>query len=143
MPEVGIDFVGHGGEQIMMKFSSELNSSKPRRGSFFVTGTPLLGSTSHLNARSPASISPQESGITMCPPREKCFETKVCDADGNPIVAYHGTTKSFERFLADYPLSVGLHFGSCEQANFRVRGRNTPVFFWIFKYPLIARISWK
>ena len=45
MSEVGVSYVGHGGEQIIMNFSSELTSSKPRRGGFFVTGTPSRAGT--------------------------------------------------------------------------------------------------
>lgn len=46
--EVGVNYVGHGGEQITMSFSSELTSSKARRGGFFVTGTPVSASTTSL-----------------------------------------------------------------------------------------------
>lgn len=58
----------------------------------------------------------------MCPPPKAVVGTKVCDADGCPLVVYHGTTACFERFSAEYLLSTGLHFGCPEQANFRVLG---------------------
>ena len=41
MTEVGVNYVGHGGKQITMNFSSELTSGKARRGGFFVTGTRI------------------------------------------------------------------------------------------------------
>jgi hypothetical protein len=65
----------------------------------------------------------------MFPPPKEVFGTKVCDADGNPLVVYHGTTASFERFSIDYLLSAGLHFGCCEQANYRIFGlKNARIF---------------
>ena len=41
-------------------------------------------------------------------------DSKVVDADGNPMVVYHGTTADFDEFQRT--MDVGPHFGTAEQA---------------------------
>ena len=60
----------------------------------------------------------------MITPPNEVLGTKVCDDHGHPLVVYHGTTISFDRFSMEYLLSVGLHFGCREQANWRIKDRD-------------------
>jgi 2'-5' RNA ligase len=49
-------------------------------------------------------------------------ESKVVDADGNPLLMYHGTNEAIERFSRD-KVVAGFHFGTTAQANMRVAGK--------------------
>lgn len=50
-------------------------------------------------------------------------QSKIVDADGKPLMLYHGTTKDFPAFRTGSEL--GAHFGTIEQANSMVTGASS------------------
>jgi hypothetical protein len=57
---------------------------------------------------------------TKTPEFKKWFgDSKVVDADGKPLVVYHGTVSDFTEFKKARN-DIGMHFGTPEQANHRV-----------------------
>jgi hypothetical protein len=61
-------------------------------------------------------ISASFSARTDTPEFKRWFgDSKVVDGEGKPLVVYHGTNKSFDKFKVDSEL--GAHFGTLEQAN--------------------------
>lgn len=53
--------------------------------------------------------------------------SKVVDADGAPLVVYHGTKASFVDFDLDFPGDLGFHFGAPRQANHFAKGKGSRV----------------
>lgn len=50
-------------------------------------------------------------------------DSKVVDANGEPLVVYHATPADFSSFKRTRGADFGFHFGSSEQANGRIEGR--------------------
>jgi hypothetical protein len=74
---------------------------------------------------------------TATPEFQRWFgNSVVVDESGHPLIVYHGTTATFDRF-DDRQVVAGFHFGSAAQANMRVAGqegrRIMPVFLSIQK----------
>lgn len=60
--------------------------------------------------------------VTDTPAFKNWFgESKVVDAEGKPLVVYHGTTKDFDEFSVTS--DIGFHFGNIEQADAFTRSR--------------------
>lgn len=45
----------------------------------------------------------------------------VVDADGQPLVMYHGTVDDFSKFSHEHSFDGGFHFGTTDAANTRLR----------------------
>ena len=61
---------------------------------------------------------------SVTPAFEQWFgDSKVVDADGTPMVVYHGTNADFSEFLIpNGGADLGVHFGTIEQATIRSSG---------------------
>lgn len=62
--------------------------------------------------------------LPQAPVFEKSFEewfrgSCVTDAEGHPLVVYHGTTQAFEAFESSATVDGGFHFGTFRQARMR------------------------
>ncbi|WOB06453.1 LPD38 domain-containing protein [Piscinibacter gummiphilus] len=76
----------------------------------------------------PASMAIRRStdrgDITSTPAFRKWFgDSKVVDADGKPLVVYHGTAAEFNVFDANQSSDLGFHFGPREVADFHAAKR--------------------
>ena len=67
-------------------------------------------------------------GVTQTPEFKRWFgDSKVIDENGNPKVTYHGTDADFQEFIKNRGLT-GYHFGTSEQAEFRIGGKMPPYY---------------
>lgn len=64
--------------------------------------------------------------------REWFGESKVVDAEGKPLVFYHGTYSDFDAFDPQQTRDIGSHFGTQEQAS-KFGNRVVPVFLSVKK----------
>jgi hypothetical protein len=70
----------------------------------------------------PAAARPAGAAQIETPEFRKWFgQSKVVDANGRPLVVFHGTMASFTAFKPSEGSSLGFHFGSAEAANKRLR----------------------
>lgn len=62
--------------------------------------------------------------ITDTPEFKRWFgDSKVVDAQGNPLVVHHGTKSTFEAFTALPDSHLGFHFGNEDQAGKAMRAK--------------------
>lgn len=71
-----------------------------------------------------ASISDGISKITDSPAFRRWFgDSKIVDANGEPLAVYHGTKDDITTFDPSKTADGGIHFGTSAQANMRVSGQ--------------------